>query len=235
MNFNVLYSHVGLAIKVQEQKRDEAFNRLIPAAASVIRNWWRLRCVYQGDRFVATWKIYTLMQRRVHTPLPPLTQDLSSTPTLIRSVSSNACEMKSFPFNQTNKTTVPKSNRVRRKSITNIGDLPKRYITAIKIIRILKYSSSCKKFQQAKNPINLKDVVNENTQVTNRLSMMLNDIQRRLDLALGTKKLASYLSDEEKHQLSLSSRIAKVEQITNQFETKLNYLERLAVTLTEKN
>ncbi|CAF2525562.1 unnamed protein product [Rotaria sp. Silwood2] len=225
----------GLAIKVQEQKRDEAFNRLIPAAASVIRNWWRLRCVYQGDRFVATWKIYTLMQRRVHTPLPQLTQDLSSTPTLIRSASSNACEMKSFPFNQTNKTTVPKSNRVRRKSITNIGDLPKRYITAIKIIRILKYSSSCKKFQQAKNPINLKDVVNENTQVTNRLSMMLNDIQRRLDLALGTKKLASYLSDEEKHQLSLSSRIAKVEQITNQFETKLNYLERLAVTLTEKN
>ncbi|CAF1232410.1 unnamed protein product [Rotaria sp. Silwood1] len=225
----------GLAIQVQEQKRDEAFNRLIPAAASVIRNWWRLRCVYHGDRFVATWKIYTLMQRRVNVPTTPLTQDLRLKPALIRSSSNNASEIKSSPFNRTQTTTTPKLNNIRRKSITSIGDLPKRYITAIKIIRILKYSSSCKKFQQAKNPINLKDVVSENTQVNNRLSIMLNDIQRRLDLALGTKKLASYLSDEQKHQLSLSSRIEKVEQITNQFETKLNYLEQLAISLTKNN
>ncbi|CAF1002175.1 unnamed protein product [Rotaria sordida] len=224
----------GLAIKVQEQKRDDAFNRLIPAAASVIRNWWRLQCVYQGDRFVATWKIYTLMRRRVHVPVPSLTQDLSSTLTLMRSLSSNSYGTKSFPFNQANTTTIPKLNNVRRKSITSIEDLPKGYLTAIKIIRILKYSSSCKKFHQAKKPINLKDVVNENTQLNNRLSIILNDIQRRLDLALGTKKLASYLTDEQKRQLSLSSRIEKVEQITNQFETKLNYLERLALTLVEK-
>ncbi len=227
--FGYFFSYLkGLAIKVQEQKRDEALSRLVPAAASVIRNWWRLRCAYQDDRFVATWKIYTLIQRRINAPILPINRDPKSAPPL---------NTNPFRFNQPNTTTTttPKLNNIRRKSITCFEDLPKRYVTAIKILRILKYSSACKKFQQAKTPIDLKDIVKENTLVTNRLSIMLNDIQRRLDLALGTTKPASYLSEEQKRQLSLSARIEKVEQLTNHFETKLDYLEQLALTLAEKN
>ncbi|CAF1175559.1 unnamed protein product [Rotaria sp. Silwood1] len=224
----------GLAIKVQEKKRDEALSRLVPAAATVIRNWWRLRCVRHGDRFVATWKIYTIIQRRVHDPLSTRHKETSS---IITSTNYTPSEMKSLRFNfinpMTTTTTTAKSNNIRRKSITCIDDLPKRYITAIKIIRILKYSVACKKFQQAKRPIDIKDVVKENTQVNNRLSIMLNDVQRRLDLVLGTTKPASYLSDEQKRQLSLSARIEKVEQVANRFETKLNYLEQLALTLVK--
>jgi hypothetical protein len=220
----------ALAIKVQEQKRDEALSRLVPAAASVIRNWWRLRCAYQDDRFVATWKIYKLIQRRINTVTPSSNQDPCSAPPLATHSDFNL-----FRFNQfTTTTTRPKPNNIRRKSITCFEDLPKNYITAIKILRILKYSSSCKKFHEAKKPIDLKDVVTENTQMNNRLSIMLSDIQRRLDLSLGTTKPASYLPDEQKRQLSLSARIEKVEQITNHFETKLNYLEHLANSLTEK-
>ncbi len=126
-----------------------------------------------------------------------------------------------------------KPNPIRRKSITTIEDLPKRYVTAIKIMRILKYSAACKKFQEAKRPIDIKDIVKENTQMNNRLSMMLNDVQRRLDFSLGTTKPASYLSDEQKRQLSLSARIEKVEEIAYQFETKLTHLEQLALTLVE--
>ncbi len=230
---SIIFNLKGLAIKVQEQKRDEAFNRLVPAAASVIRNWWRLRCAYHGNRFVATWKIYTLIQRRVNALIPSSNQNPSSAPPFIRAFSSNTTrEMNPLRFNP---TTIPKLNNIRRKSITNIEDLPNRYITAIKIIRMLKYSSSCKKFQEAKKPIDLKQVVTENTQMNNRLSTMLNDIQRRLDLAIGTTKPASYLPDEQKRQLSLSARIEKVEQLTNQFETKLDYLEQLALTLNGKN
>jgi hypothetical protein len=216
----------GLAIKVQEQKRDEALNRLVPAAASVIRNWWRLRCAYQNDRFIATWKIYKLTQRRINTLTPQSNQNPSSASPLI---SNTPSDLNSF------RSTSPKINNIRRKSITCFEDLPKRYITAIKILRLLKYLSSCKKFHQAKNPIDLKDVVTENTQVNNRLTIMLNDIQRRLDFVLGTTKPASYLPDEQKRQLSLSARIEKIEQLTNQFEIKLNYLEQLALTLTENN
>jgi hypothetical protein len=143
-------------------------------------------------------------------------------------------EKNPFRFNLTN-PPIPKSNPIRRKSITSIEDLPKRYVTAIKIIRRLKYSVACKKFQQAKRPIDIKDVVKENTQMNNRLSMMLNDVQRRLDFVLGTTKPASYLSDEQKRQLSLSARIEKVEQIAYRFETKLTYLEQLALTLAENS
>ncbi len=141
-------------------------------------------------------------------------------------------EKNPFRFNFTN-SPPRKPNLIRRKSIMNIEDLPKRYVTAIKIIRILKYSVSCKKFQEAKRPIDIKDVVKENTQMNNRLSIMLSDIQRRLDFVLGTTKPASYLSDEQKRHLSLSARIEKVEEIAYRFETKLNYLEQLALTLVE--
>jgi hypothetical protein len=213
----------GLAIKVQEQKRDDAFNRLVPAAASVIRNWWRLRCAQHNDRFVATWKIYALIQRRANALTPTENVNVQSAP---------PTHTNPFRFNS---NTLSKATSIRRKSITCFEDLPKRYVTAIKILRILKYSSACKKFHQAKNPMDLKDIVNENTQVNNRLSMMLNEIQRRLDLALGTTRPASYLSEEQKRQLSLSARIEKVEQVTNQFETKLNYLEQLAIALKERD
>ena len=198
-------------------------NRLVPAAAGVIRNWWRLRCAYKDDQFVATWKIYTLIQRRINALIPPETRNPQSAP-----------PMSTNPF-RFNSPTTSKFNHLRRKSITCFEDLPKRYVTAIKILRMLKYSSACKKFQQAKTPIDLKDVVTENTQVNNRLSIMLNDIHRRLDLALGTAKTASYLSEEQKRQLSLSARIEKVEDITKEVEMKLNYLEQLALNLTEKN
>ena len=100
---------------------------------------------------------------------------------------------------------------------------------------MLKYSSACKKFQQAKKPIDLKEVVSENTQMNNRLSTMLSDIQRRLDLALGTAKPASYLSDEQKRQLSLSARIESVERLAAEVESKLSYLEQLAFTLKENS
>jgi len=207
----------GLAIKVQEQKRDEALSRLVPAAASVIRNWWRLRCAYRGKQFTATWKIYGLMQRRVTALSSPQSQ-----------------EPKSAPPGQTNPFRSSKFYPIRRKSITSFDDLPSRYRAAIKVLRILKYSSSCKKFHQASKPVDLKDIVTENTQVNNRLSMMLNDIQRRLDFVLGTTKLPSFLSIEDKRQLSLSARIEQLEELTNQFETKLNYLEQLALNLMQK-
>lgn len=230
-----LYYCQGLAIKVQEQKRDEALSRLVPAAASVIRNWWRLRCAYHGNRFVSTWKIYTLIQRRVNV-LSSTKQNAvpirSTTPFATASIRSQTNLLRSTSTNPT-MTPPTKANHIRRKSIMTMEDLPKRYVTAVKIIRILKYSIACKKFQEAKRPIDIKDVVKENTQMNNRLSIMLSDVQRRLDFALGTTKPASYLSDEQKRQLSLSARIEKVEEITNEFEKKLTYLEQLALTLVE--
>ena len=176
------------------------------------------------------WRIYTLTQRRVNIRSPSKHNPESAPPLVTYSTINSGSETNPFRYNPTNPI---KSTHIRRKSVTSIEDLPKRYVTAIKILRILKYSVACKKFHQAKRPIDIKDVVKENTQMNNRLSIMLNDVQRRLDLALGTTKPASYLSDEQKRQLSLSARIEKVEEIANQFETKLTYLEQLALTLVE--
>jgi hypothetical protein len=178
--------------------------------------------------------MYTLIQRRVNNRSTTKSSPESAPPIVTFSTGHAHSETNPFRFNFSNSTPLTtKSDHIRRKSIMSMEDLPKRFITAVKIIRILKYSVACKKFQQAKRPIDIKDVVKENTQMNNRLSIMLNDVQRRLDFALGTTKPASYLSDEQKRQLSLSARIEKVEEIANQFETKLKYLEQLARTLVE--
>ena len=150
-----------------------------------------------------------------------------------RSASPTYVGPRPFLSREPTSTELRKLGHIRRKSITSIDDLPQRYVTAIKIIRMLKYSSACKKFQQAKKPVDLKDVVKESTQMNNRLSTILSDIQRRLDMALGTSKPASYLSDEQKRQQSLSARIEQIEHVTNDFEHKLDYLEHLALTLVE--
>ena len=122
-----------MAIKVQEKKRDDALNRLVPAAASVIRNWWRLRCLNHADRFVSTWKIYKLTQRRVN---PSFQQDPKSAPPFLSSTN-NRLRTYTNPFkSQTQSPT--KTNQIRRKSVNSIEDLPKRYLTAIRMIRILK-------------------------------------------------------------------------------------------------
>lgn len=99
---------------------------------------------------------------------------------------------------------------------------------------MLKYSAACKKFQQAKKPVDLKDVVKENTQMSHRVSSTLSEIQRRLDFGLGTIKTASFLTDERKHQLSLNARLDQIEIFTNQFQQKLEYLEELAFSLVER-
>jgi len=172
------------------------------------------------------------MQRRV-TALLSAKHNPNSAPSLATSTINNTrSEKNPFRFSFAAPPTT-KPNPIRRKSIMTIEDLPKRYVTAIKIMRILKYSAACKKFQEAKRPIDIKDIVKENTQMNNRLSMMLNEVQRRLDFVLGTTKPPSYLSDEQKRQLSLTARIEKVEEIAYQFETKLTHLEQLALTLVE--
>ncbi|CAF4322354.1 unnamed protein product, partial [Adineta steineri] len=45
---------------------------------------------------------------------------------------------------------------------------------------------------------------------------------------------ASYLTDEQKRQLTLSARIENMEQLTEQCEIKLNQLEKLALALTSE-
>ena len=84
-------------------------------------------------------------------------------------------------------------------------------------------------------PVDLKDVVKENTQMSHRVSSTLSEIQRRLDHGLGTIKTASYFSDERKHQLSLNARLDQIDLFTSEFQQKLEYLEELALTLVKRS
>ena len=100
---------------------------------------------------------------------------------------------------------------------------------------MLKYSIACKKFQDAKRPIDIKDLVKENTKMNNRLSVMLNEVQRRLDFTLGTTRTASFLSDEEKRKTTLIARVENVETLADRLQSQLTQLEQLAIKLVKND
>ena len=63
----------------------------------------------------------------------------------------------------------------------NFDHIPKCYTKVIKTIRLLSYLISCRKFHQAKHPIDMKVIITQNTQMNNCLLIILNDLQHRLD------------------------------------------------------
>lgn len=166
---------------------------LVPAAASLIRNWWRVRCAYEGNRFPSSWKIYKLLEIR---------RDMEKEGKLL----------------------------TRRKSVNSIEDFSVSQRGAIKVVRILKFSSSLRKFRKAKRPIDLKEIFYENSQMNSRLTTSLTEIQRRFDFHFGNAKNSS-CSNRNRNSTSIVDRIDRIERLTNQFETRLNYLEILALRL----
>lgn len=182
---------------MQEKKRNEALDRLVPAAANLIGHWWRFRCYSHGNRYVSTWKIYKLTQRRITVRSNEILEHKHST------------------------------ERFRRKSISKIDDIPRRYLHAIKMIRIIKYHAALNKFRQAKRPVDLREVLTENNLLKHRLSLMLNDVHRRLDLISGSTKSPVFYSEEQKRSLSLAGRIEKLESNVDRFQEKIFYLNDL--------
>jgi len=218
----------GFALKVEQKKREKQFNRLVPAAASLIQNWWRMIAA-RRSHLVATWRIYRIETKRSnrfprHTGSSLAINTMSSTNNGTPRIRNGATT-----FNSSSSGSP--LEKISWRKVGSADDLDANQRVAIRMIRIIKYHVAKRKFRQAHKPYNFKDIMDENAQGNLKVMYTLADIQRRLDQTLGLPK--SYpivLSDKEREQLTLNAKVQRL-------ETKLTILERQTnrvITLLEE-
>lgn len=192
------------------------FNRLVPAAANLIQNWWRM-VASRRSHLVATWRIYRIEYKRSHR-YQRHTGSSSAINTTGQQNDTLRLRYGPSPYNSS-ASGIP-IEKISWRKIESADDLDDSQRIAIRMIRIIKYHVAKRKFRQAHKPYNFKDIMDENAQGNLKVMYTLADIQRRLDQTLGLPK--SYpivLSDKEREQLTLNAKVQRL-------ETKLTGLER---------
>jgi hypothetical protein len=213
----------GFALKVEQKKREKQFNRLVPAAASLIQNWWRMIASRRPES-VATWRIYRIESKR-----PNKFNRHTGSSFAINSTGTSRMRNGLHGLNTPSNTT--SLEKISWRKVDKAEDLDRNQLVAIRMIRIIKYHVAKRKFRQAHKPYNFKDIMDENAQGNLKVMYTLADIQRRLDQTLGLPK--SYpivLSDKDREQLTLNAKVQRL-------ETKLTGLERQTarvITLLEE-
>jgi len=206
----------GFALKVEQKKREKQFNRLVPAAASLIQNWWRLVACRRSD-LPATWRIYRIETKRAHKFGRHAGSALSVNTNNITTGLPRARNGQTvFNFSPNG---IP-LDKISWRKVNKAEDIDINQRIAIRMIRVIKYHVAKRKFRQAHKPYDFKDIMDENAQGNLKVMYTLADIQRRLDQTLGLPK--SYpivLSDKEREQLTLNAKVQRL-------ETKLASLER---------
>ena len=217
----------GFALKVEQKKREKQFNRLVPAAACLIQNWWRM-IASRRPSSLATWRIYRVEAKRSNKS----NRHAGSAFAINATESTNGMSRLRNGLSAFNSSSngIPLEKITWRK-VEKAEDLDINQLLAIRMIRVIKYHVAKRKFRQAHKPYNFKDIMDENAQGNLKVMYTLADIQRRLDQTLGLPK--SYpilLSDKDREQLTLNGKVQRL-------ETKLNGLERQTgrvITLLEE-
>ncbi|XP_018900946.2 potassium voltage-gated channel subfamily KQT member 1 isoform X1 [Bemisia tabaci] len=113
--------------------------------------------------------------------------------------------------------------------ITQLTDVHKN---AIRAIRKIKYFVARRKFQQARKPYDVRDVIEQYSQGHLNMMVRIRELQRRLDQTLG--KPGSYLAGMDRagnvKPMTIGARLYRVEQQMNQLyvmERKIDHLSYL--------
>jgi hypothetical protein len=221
----------GFALKVEQKKREKQFNRLVPAAAGFIQNWWRLVACRRSD-LPATWRIYRVENKRMN----KLGRHSGSAFAMsIDNGSINSLRQRNvqngFDFSSNRS---PFDKRSWRK-VDNAEDLDINQRIAIRMIRVIKFHVARRKFRQAHKPYDFKDIMDENAQGNLKVMYILADIQRRLDQSLGLPK--SYpivLSDKDREQLTLNAKVQRLETKLFSLEKQTNRVVSLLEELCQR-
>ncbi|KAM9301531.1 potassium voltage-gated channel subfamily KQT member 1 [Gastrophryne carolinensis] len=110
--------------------------------------------------------------------------------------------------------------------ITHISELREHHRAAVKVIRRMQYFVAKKRFQQARKPYDVRDVIEQYSQGHLNLMVRIKELQRRLDQSLGKPSLFISGSDKVKDRgnNTIGSRLNRVEDKVTQMDHKLNLI-----------
>ncbi|XP_054828651.1 potassium voltage-gated channel subfamily KQT member 1 [Eublepharis macularius] len=113
--------------------------------------------------------------------------------------------------------------------ITHISHLREHHRAAIKVIRRMQYFVAKKKFQQARKPYDVRDVIEQYSQGHLNLMVRIKELQRRLDQSIGKPSLFISVSEKSKDRgnNTIGARLNRVEDKVVQMDQKLNLITDL--------
>ncbi|KAJ8031925.1 Potassium voltage-gated channel subfamily KQT member 1 [Holothuria leucospilota] len=103
---------------------------------------------------------------------------------------------------------------------------------AIRAIRKIRYLVAKRKFQQARKPYDVRDVIEQYSQGHLNMMVRIKELQRRLDQTLGKPGAQYHASDRRKH--TLFARMNLVEDRTKMMDAKLDHCTRMLHLLLEQ-
>ncbi|XP_072826636.1 potassium voltage-gated channel subfamily KQT member 1 isoform X1 [Vicugna pacos] len=98
--------------------------------------------------------------------------------------------------------------------ITHVSQLREHHRATIKVIRRMQYFVAKKKFQQARKPYDVRDVIEQYSQGHLNLMVRIKELQRRLDQSIGKPSLFISVSEKTKDRGSntIGARLNRVEE-----------------------
>nr|XP_056707930.1 potassium voltage-gated channel subfamily KQT member 1 [Euleptes europaea] len=113
--------------------------------------------------------------------------------------------------------------------ITHISHLREHHRSAIKVIRRMQYFVAKKKFQQARKPYDVRDVIEQYSQGHLNLMVRIKELQRRMDQSIGKPSLFISVSEKNKDRgtNTVGARLNRVEDKVIQMDQKLNLITDL--------
>ncbi|XP_060239044.1 potassium voltage-gated channel subfamily KQT member 1 isoform X4 [Meriones unguiculatus] len=107
--------------------------------------------------------------------------------------------------------------------ITHVSQLREHHRATIKVIRRMQYFVAKKKFQQARKPYDVRDVIEQYSQGHLNLMVRIKELQRRLDQSIGKPSLFIPISEKSKDRGSntIGARLNRVEDKVTQLDQRL--------------
>ncbi|XP_042173885.1 potassium voltage-gated channel subfamily KQT member 1.1 [Oncorhynchus tshawytscha] len=116
--------------------------------------------------------------------------------------------------------------------VTHVSQLQGSHRAAIHVILRMRYFVAKKKFQQARKPYDVRDVIEQYSQGHLNLMVRIKELQRRLDQSLGKLTLFQTSSDKAKDKgtNTIGSRLNRMEDKIQRMDQTLN---QIAESLTQ--
>ncbi|XP_066234957.1 potassium voltage-gated channel subfamily KQT member 1 isoform X2 [Saccopteryx leptura] len=134
-------------------------------------------------------------------------------------------EVSTAPFVRTNSFTedLDLEGETLLAPITHVSQLREHHRATIRVIRRMQYFVAKKKFQQARKPYDVRDVIEQYSQGHLNLMVRIKELQRRLDQSIGKPSLFIPVSEKSKDRGSntIGARLNRVEDKVTQLDQRL--------------
>ncbi|KAH3738599.1 potassium voltage-gated channel subfamily KQT member 1-like [Dreissena polymorpha] len=231
----------GFALKVQQKQRQKHFNRQIPTAASLIQSMWRCHAAEPSFRSEATWRAHLSHHHShlftssggVNNPLSRMAKRASLLTRRLSAHKLNHRESQPALRSEGQGTDAgdDDGDDMEYHPVSKPYQLTESQKSMLRVIRKIKFFVARRKFQQARKPYDVRDVIEQYSQGHLNMMVRIKELQRRLDQTLGKP---SYVGNaREKDRVTISARLEVIEHQACKMDRKLDQTLVLLNQLTK--